>query len=88
MPQQEKRSLAKELIELGQQKGQLTNQDILDALGEQDLDPEKLEKLYETIEQQGIEIVEDFDDLKIDDIDLSIDDNKDDIREIRTIIGK
>ncbi len=76
MPQQEKKSLAKELIELGKQKGQLTNQDILDALGEQDLDPEKLEKLYETIEQQGIEIVEDFDDLKIDDIDLSIDDNK------------
>ncbi len=76
MPQQEKKSLAKELIELGKQKGQLTNQDILDALGEQDLDPEKLEKLYETIEQQGIEIVEDFDDLKIDDIDLSIDNNK------------
>ena len=39
MPQQEKKSLAKELIELGKQKGQLTNQDILDALGEQDLDP-------------------------------------------------
>ncbi len=78
MPQQEKKSLAKELIELGKQKGQLTNQDILDALGEQDLDPEKLEKLYETIEQQGIEIVEDFDDLKIDDIDISIDDNKED----------
>ena len=77
MPQQEKKSLAKELIELGKQKGQLTNQDILDALGEQDLDPEKLEKLYETIEQQGIEIVADFDDLKIDDIDISIDDNKD-----------
>ncbi len=77
MPQQEKKSLAKELIELGKQKGQLTNQDILDALGEQDLDPEKLEKLYETIEQQGIEIVEDFDDLKIDDIDISIDENKD-----------
>ncbi len=77
MPQQEKKSLAKELIELGKQKGQLTNQDILDALGEQDLDPEKLEKLYETIEQQGIEIVEDFDDLKIDDIDISIDDNTD-----------
>ena len=77
MAQQEKRSLAKELIELGKQKGQLTNQDILDALGEQDLDPEKLEKLYETIEQNGIEIVEDFDDLKIEDLDISIDDNKD-----------
>ena len=77
MPQQEKKSIVKELVELGKQKGQLTNQDILDAIGEQDFDPEKLEKLYDTIESQGIEIVEDFDDIKIDDIDMSIDDNKD-----------
>ena len=77
MPQQEKRSIARELIELGKQKGQITNQDILDAIGEQDIDPEKLEKLYEMIEAQGIEIVEDFEDLKIDDIDITIDDNKD-----------
>lgn len=74
---QEKRSLFKELVELGKQKGQLTNQDILDAIGEQDFDPEKLEKLYDMIEAQGIEIVEDFDDLKLDDIDITIDDNKD-----------
>ena len=74
---QEKRSLFKELVELGKQKGQLTNQDILDAIGEQDVDPEKLEKLYDMIEAQGIEIVEDFDDLKLDDIDITIDDNKD-----------
>ena len=77
MPQQEKKSIVKELVELGKQKGQLTNQDILDAIGEQDFDPEKLEKLYDTIESQGIEIVEDFDDIKIDDIDMSIDDSKD-----------
>ena len=77
MPQQEKRSIVKELIELGKQKGQLTNQDILDAIGEQDFDPEKLEKLYDTIESQGIEIVEDFDDLKIEDLDITVDDNKD-----------
>ena len=78
MPQQEKKSIVKELIELGKQKGQLTNQDILDAIGEQDFDPEKLEKLYDTIESQGIEIVEDFDDLKIEDLDITVDDNKDD----------
>ena len=75
---QEKRSIVKELIELGKQKGQLTNQDILDAIGEQDFDPEKLEKLYDVIESQGIEIVEDFDDLKIEDLELTIDENKDD----------
>ena len=77
MPQQEKRSIVKELVELGKQKGQLTNQDILDAIGELDIDPEKLEKLYDTIEAQGIEIVEDLEDIKIDDIELGIVENKD-----------
>ena len=65
------------LIELGKQKGQLTNQDILDAIGELDIDLEKLEKLYDTIEAQGIEIVEDLEDIKIDDIELGIVENKD-----------
>ena len=60
MAQQEKKSLVKELIDLGKQKGSLTNQDILDALGEGDFDPEKLEKLYEALEAQGIEIIEDM----------------------------
>ena len=77
MPQQEKRSIVKELVELGKQKGQLTNQDILDAIGELDIDPEQLEKLYDTIEAQGIEIVEDLEDIKIDDIELGIVENKD-----------
>ena len=77
MAQQEKRSLVRELVDLGKQKGQLTNQDILDAIGELDIDPEKLEKLYDTIEAQGIEIVEDMEDIKIDDIDLGMVDVKD-----------
>lgn len=70
--QQDKKTVVKELIELGKQKGKLTNQDILDAIGELDFDPEKLEKLYDSIEAQGIEIVEDMGDIKIDDIDLEI----------------
>ena len=67
---QDKKSVVKELLELGKQKGQLNNQDILDAIGEMDFDPEQLEKLYDNLEQQGIEIVEDMGDIKIDDIDL------------------
>lgn len=67
---QDKKSVVKELLELGKQKGQLNNQDILDAIGETDFDPEQLEKLYDNLEQQGIEIVEDMGDIKIDDIDL------------------
>ena len=67
---QDKKTVVKELLELGKQKGQLNNQDILDAIGEIDFDPEQLEKLYDNLEQQGIEIVEDMGDIKIDDIDL------------------
>ena len=67
---QDKKSVVKELLELGKQKGQLNNQDILDAIGEIDFDPEQLEKVYDNLEQQGIEIVEDMGDIKIDDIDL------------------
>ena len=77
MAQQEKKSIVKELIELGKQKGQLTNQDILDAIGELDFEPEKLEKLYDAIEAQGIEIVEDMGEIKIDEIELSYEESKD-----------
>ena len=76
MPQ-EKRSILKELIDLGKQKGSITNQDILDAIGELDFDPEKLEKLYDAIEAQGIEIVEDMGEIKIDEIELSYEESKD-----------
>ncbi len=76
--QQEKKSVVKELVELGKQKGKLTNQDILDVIGELDFDPEKLEKLYDNIESQGIEIVEDMGDIKIDDIDLELGEKSDD----------
>ena len=77
MPQ-EKRSILKELIYLGKQKGSITNQDILDAIGELDFEPEKLEKLYDAIEAQGIEIVEDMGEIKIDEIELSYEESKDD----------
>ncbi|MCH5297898.1 MAG: RNA polymerase sigma factor RpoD [Ruminococcus sp.] len=69
--QPEKKNIIKELVELGKQSGQITNQDILDAMGEQDFDPEQLEKLYDSIESQGIKIIQDIGDIKIDDIDLT-----------------
>ena len=73
----DKKTVVRELMELGKQKGQLTNQDILDAIGEIDFDPEQLEKLYDSLAQLGIEIVEDSGDIKIDDIDLGFDAGKD-----------
>ena len=78
MPQQDKKSVIRELIELGKQKGQLTTQDILDATGDLDIDPDKIDKIYESIESQGIEIVDDTADLQIEDLDLNFEENKDD----------
>ena len=69
--QPEKKNILKELVELGKQNGQISNQDILDAIGEQDFDPEQLEKLYDSIEAQGIKIIEDMGDIKFDDLDLT-----------------
>ncbi len=79
---QDKKTVIKDLLELGKQKGQLTNQDILDAIGEIDFEPEQLEKLYDTIETQGIEIVEDLGDIKFEDINIGFDDNKEDDSDI------
>lgn len=69
---QEKKAIIKEITELGKTKGHLTNKDILDAIGEMDFDPEQLEKLYDNLESMGIEIVEDSDDMKFDDLSLEI----------------
>ena len=69
---QDKKTVIKEITELGKTKGQLTNKDILDAIGEIDFDPEQLEKLYDNLESMGIEIVEDNDDLQFDDIALEV----------------
>ncbi|MCQ2514854.1 MAG: RNA polymerase sigma factor RpoD [Ruminococcus sp.] len=74
MPAQEKKNVVKELMDLAKQKGKITNQDILDVIGEADYEPEQYEKLYDTLEAQGIEIIEDLGELKIDDLDLG--DNK------------
>ena len=39
--QPEKKSVLKELTELGKSKGQLSNKEILDAIGEMDIDAEQ-----------------------------------------------
>ena len=69
--QPEKKTVLRELIEMGKSKGHLSTKEILDALGEMDFDPEHVEKFYDTLESQGVEIVEDFDDITIDDEELA-----------------
>ncbi len=70
-PQPDKRTVLKDLMELGKSKGQITNKEILDAIGEMDIDPEQLEKFYDTLETNGVEIVETLDDIMLDDVALT-----------------
>jgi RNA polymerase primary sigma factor len=57
----DKKLAIRELIELGKNKGRLTETEITEALDEIDFDPEQMEKLYDTLESHNIEIIEDLD---------------------------
>lgn len=57
----DKKAIIKKLIAVGQKKGVLSYKEIMDALSEIDLDVKQIEKIYETLEHLGIELVEDLD---------------------------
>jgi len=60
-----KKAIIKELVEKGRKKGMLTYKEINESLEELEVDPEQIEKIYESIEHMGIEVIEDMDeDLK------------------------
>ena len=72
-PVPDKKTVMKELAEQGKAKGQLSTKEILDAIGEIDVDPEQLEKFYDSLETMGVEIVEDdFDDIPLEDIEIAV----------------
>lgn len=56
-----KKAAIKELLDKGKKKGLLTYKEIVEGLEELDLEPEQIEKFYETAEQIGIEVVRDMD---------------------------
>ena len=55
-----KKSIVKELIDKGKQKGMLTEQEIEDALSELELDADQIEKIHDNFEALGIDIVGDI----------------------------
>ncbi|MFU0799688.1 MAG: RNA polymerase sigma factor RpoD [Xylanivirga thermophila] len=56
---EQKKLKIKELIEKGKAKGILTYKEIMDMLEEIELEPEHIEKVYETLETLGIDVVDD-----------------------------
>ncbi|MDD4189113.1 MAG: RNA polymerase sigma factor RpoD [Eubacteriales bacterium] len=56
-----KKTLLKELVEKGRGKGVLTYKEIMDAFEETELAPEEIEKIYDTLEKVGIDVVGEID---------------------------
>ncbi|MBQ4612054.1 MAG: RNA polymerase sigma factor RpoD [Clostridia bacterium] len=61
-----------DLVELGRAKGKLTAQEIMDAMEHFDFDPEQMDRLYEMLEANGIQVVDDFADVSLEELDLSL----------------
>lgn len=76
-----KKAAIKELLDKGKKKSLLTYKEIVEGLEELDLEPEQIEKFYETAEQIGIEVVRDMDEelkeiaLNEEEIDISVPDS-------------
>lgn len=73
-----RKTILKELIEKGKAKGMLAYKEIMDAFEEIELEPDQIDKIYETIENMGIDIVGDLEEeaedtrLIEEDVDVSI----------------
>lgn len=61
MAEKDKKAVIRGLIETGKANGKLTTREINDALEQLDFDVEKVDKLYDTLEQLNIDIVDDID---------------------------
>lgn len=68
-----RKAILKELVDRGKAKGMLTYKEVMDAFDEIDLEPEQIEKVYETLENVGIDVVGDID-AEIEDIQLTEED--------------
>ena len=68
----DKSTLISDLVELGRSKGKLTAQEIMDAMELFDFDPEQMDKLYEQLDANNIEVVDDFDHVDLENLDFSI----------------
>lgn len=81
-PMQDKMKAVKDLIEKGKKSGILTYAEIMDALEEiEDLDADQIDKIYESLEEMGIEVLNDseeipeeenLDEVAYEELDLSV----------------
>ena len=55
----EKKNAVRELIENGRRNGKVTASEINDAMEDSSFDGDQMEKLYESLESHGIEVIDD-----------------------------
>lgn len=59
--QEKKQQIKKELVEKGKKKGVLTYKEVADAFNTLEITPEEMELVYDKLEKEGVELVEDLD---------------------------
>ena len=69
-PKKDKATQLNDLVELGRSKGKLTDQEIMDAMESFDFDPEQMDKLYELLEANHIQVVDEFANLPLEELEL------------------
>ena len=77
---EQKKKKIRDLLEKGRKNRTLTYKEIMDTLEEVDMSPEQIEKVYETLEDNGIHIIGDHrheEDAAVDSIDDLVDDKED-----------
>ena len=62
------RGQIKDIVEMGKAKGKLTVQEIMDMMEDMDIDPDQMDKLYESLEAANVEIVDDLQDESLEDL--------------------
>ena len=67
---EQKKQMVKDLIEKGKKKGVLTNNDIANSFFDTEITSEEIETVYDALEKEGIEIVDDLE-KELEDIEVS-----------------
>ena len=57
---EQKKQIVKDLLEKGKKKGVLSNNDIANSFFDTEITPEEIETIYDALEKEGIEIVDDL----------------------------
>ena len=68
-----RKTILKELVEKGKSKGLLTYKEITEAFDEYELETEQIEKIYETLENMGLDVIGDIE-AEMEDIQLNEED--------------